>query len=88
MIFYENVYIVIIVRLRMAKKLPRTYTLSCKDIGSDDCGFSVTTHSVDEVKKAMFAHARYSHPEKLQSMTEEQKTEMLKVIDKKLSKKN
>ncbi len=68
----------------MVKKAQGTYTLSCKDIGSDDCGFSVTTHTVDEVKKAMFAHARYAHPEKLADMTEEQKKGMVEMIDKKL----
>ena len=68
----------------MVKKILSTHTLSCKDIGSDDCGFSVTTHSVDEVKKAIFAHARYAHPDKLQGMNEEQKEEMLEMIDKKL----
>lgn len=68
----------------MVKKILNTYTLSCKDIGSDDCGFSVTTHSVDEVKRAMFAHARYAHPEKLKGMTEEQKKGMVEMIDKKL----
>ncbi|MDO8508537.1 MAG: DUF1059 domain-containing protein [Nanoarchaeota archaeon] len=67
----------------MVKKAMKTYTLSCKDIGSDDCGFSVTTHSIDEVKKAIFAHARYAHPEKLASMTEEQKKAMMEMIDKK-----
>ncbi len=72
----------------MAKKMVGTYNLSCKDIGSEDCGFSVTTHSADEVKKAIFAHARYAHPEKLKGMTEEQKKEMMKVIDKKLQAQN
>ena len=71
----------------MAKKMPKAYTLSCKDIGSDDCGFSVTTHSVDEVKKATFAHARYAHPEKLASMSEEQKKGMMEMIDKKFESK-
>lgn len=84
MIISTNIYIGVLTGIFMVKKIPRTYTLSCKDIGSDDCGFSVTTHSVDEIKKAMFAHARYAHPEKLQSMTEEQKKEMLMMIDKKL----
>ncbi len=68
----------------MPKKTFDTYTLSCKDIGSDDCGFSVTTHSTDEIKKAIFAHARYAHPDKLDSMTEAQKQGMIKIIDKKL----
>lgn len=70
------------------KKLDKpTFTMSCKDIGSDDCGFSVTTHSMDEVKKAMFAHAGYAHPDKLKSMTEEQKQGMTKKMDEMLAKK-
>lgn len=63
------------------KSQKKVFTLSCKNIGSEDCGFSVTTHSTDEVKKAMFAHARYAHPEKLSNMTESQKHEMAKMID-------
>ena len=78
-----NVYIGTILLFYMAKKIPKTYNLSCKDIGSDDCGFSVTTHSVDEVKKAIFAHARYAHPDKLKNMTDEQKKGMMQMIDKK-----
>ncbi len=72
---------------KIAKIMDKTYTLSCKDIGSEDCGFSVTTHSIDEVKKAIFAHARYAHPEKLSGMTPEQKESMLEMIDKKFSSK-
>ena len=62
----------------MAKKARdmKLFKLSCKDIGSEDCGFSVTTHSAEEVKKAMFAHANYAHPEKLKGVTEEQKQAM------------
>ena len=63
------------------KSQKKVFTLSCKSIGSDDCGFSVTTHTQDEVKKAMFAHARYAHPEKLTSMTETQKADMAKMVD-------
>ena len=72
----------------MAKKSKnmKLFTLSCKDIGSEDCGFSVTTHSVEEVKKAMFAHAGYAHPEKLKSITEEQKHEMSNKINELLEK--
>lgn len=84
MIAILNIYIGVFSMIFMAKKLPKTHTMSCKDIGSDDCGFSVTTHSVDEVKKAIFAHARYAHPEKLESMSDEQKREMVEMIDKKL----
>ena len=74
----------------MAKKSLKitkpTFTMSCKDIGSDDCGFSITTHSADEVKKAMFAHAGYAHPDKLKSMTGEQKQGMAKTMDEFLGK--
>jgi len=84
MIIVQNVYITLIILIFMVKKILSIHTLSCKDIGSDDCGFSVTTHSVDEIKRAMFAHARYAHPEKLNSMTEEQKKAMVEMIDKKL----
>ena len=80
----RNVYIGLWNRLFMVKKMSGMFTISCKDIGGDDCGFSVTTHSVDEAKKAIFAHARYAHPAKLQDMSEEQKDGMLKMIDKKL----
>ena len=73
----------------MVKEISNTYTLSCKDIGSKDCGFSVTTHSTEEIKKAIFAHAKYAHPEKLDNMSEEQKEGMMKIIDKKFfTKKN
>ncbi len=67
----------------MAKKsvVNPTFTLSCKDIGAEGCGFRVTTHSIDEVKKAIFAHARYAHPEKLRNMTEVEKQMMLKKMD-------
>lgn len=71
----------------MSKSLPPLYTLSCKAIGSGDCGFSVTTHSHDEAKKAMWAHARFSHPEKLEAMSEEQKQGMAKMMNDLLSKK-
>ena len=62
----------------MAKKTKdmKLFKLSCKDIGSEDCGFSITTHTAEEVKKALFAHANYAHPEKLKGMTEEQKQGM------------
>lgn len=63
------------------KSQKKVFTLSCKNVGSKDCGFSVTTHSIDEIKKAMFAHARYAHPEKLSGMTEDQKHDMVKTID-------
>ncbi|MBI2449798.1 DUF1059 domain-containing protein [Candidatus Pacearchaeota archaeon] len=69
----------------MAKKSLKatkpTFTMSCKDIGSEDCGFSVTTHSADEVKKAIFAHAKYAHPEKLAGMSEAEKQGMMKKMD-------
>lgn len=71
----------------MAKKnIKPLFSLSCKDIGSDDCGFSVTTHSHEEVKKAMFAHANYAHPEKLKGMTDVQKQGMAKMMDDMLNK--
>lgn len=73
----------------MAKKNSSSkplYTMTCKDIGSADCGFSVTTHSADEVKKAMFAHANYAHPEKLKGMTESEKQGMVKMMDEMLNK--
>ncbi len=60
--------------------------MTCKDIGSADCGFLVTTHSIDEVKKAMFAHARYAHPDVLQKMSEEEKQGMAMKMDEMLKK--
>ncbi len=85
-VYKGQVWIIFMVK-KLAKIMGETYTLSCKDIGSEDCGFSVTTHSIDEVKKAIFAHARYAHPDKVQDMTEEQKESMLEMIDKKFSSK-
>lgn len=76
----------------MAKKSSKSssskplYTLSCKDIGSVDCGFSVTTHSTDEVKKAIWAHARYAHPDILGKMSEAEKQMMAGKIDEMLGK--
>lgn len=57
------------------------YTMTCKDLGSINCGFSVTTHSADEVKKATWAHSRYAHPEILQKMSEEEKQGMAMKMD-------
>ena len=67
----------------MAKKAKdiKLFNLTCKDLGSKDCGFSVTTHSTEEVKKALFAHANYAHPEKLKGMTAEQKQGMSNKMD-------
>jgi predicted small metal-binding protein len=67
----------------MVKKAngPKLFKVTCKDMGLKDCGFSVTTHSPDEAKKAIFAHARYAHPEKLSMMSESQKQGMMKKLD-------
>ena len=67
--------------MKKSKDSPSLYTLSCKAMGGKDCGFSVTTHSQDEAKKAIMAHARYAHPEKLESMSESEKQGMVKMID-------
>jgi len=64
-----------------------TYTMSCKALGSPDCGFSVTTHSIDEIKKATFAHANYAHPEILAKMSDEQRKMMVHKMDDLLMKK-
>ena len=66
---------------KMSKSAKQLYTLSCKAMGGKDCGFSVTTHSEDEAKKAIMAHARYAHPEKLGSMSEAEKQGMAKMVD-------
>ena len=75
----------------MAKKAKmddmKLCTISCKMLGSPNCGFSVTTHSIDEAKKATFAHARYAHPEIMAKMSETEKHAMLEKIDNILVKK-
>lgn len=74
--------------MAIKSKTPKpTYTMSCSDLGSPDCGFSVTTHSINEIKKATFAHAKYTHPEMLANMSEAEKQAMLAKIDKMLMKK-
>ena len=65
----------------------QAYTMSCKDLGSPDCSFSITTHSSEEIKKAMFAHAGYAHPEIMKKMSETEKQTMVHKMDEMLIKK-
>lgn len=57
---------------------------ACKDAGVD-CGFIATGESVEEVKKAAFAHAGVVHKDLLQAMTPEQLADLEKVVEQKIS---
>jgi predicted small metal-binding protein len=37
------------------------FTLSCKDLGFERCGFVATGGTTGQVKDALFAHARRAH---------------------------
>ena len=88
---HKNLYIVSFIFLAMAKNTAKVakgsqplkplFTMTCKDLGSVDCRFSVTTHSTDEVKKALWAHARYAHPDIMQKMSEAEKQGMAMKMD-------
>lgn len=52
-----------------------TYTLTCKSMGMD-CPFSVTSEDKEEAKKITGAHAMDKHAEKMNAMSEEEKSGM------------
>lgn len=53
---------------------------SCKDTGAD-CDFVATGETVEDIKKAAFAHAEMVHKDLLQSMTPEQLQELEKTME-------
>jgi predicted small metal-binding protein len=53
---------------------------ACKDVGMD-CSFIATGNSIEEVKRAAFAHAEVIHKEILQSMTPGQLEELAKTVE-------
>lgn len=56
---------------------------SCKDAGVD-CDFVAKGETVEDVKKAAFAHAEVVHQDLLRSMTPEQLQELAKTVEKKI----
>ena len=56
------------------------YSISCRDLGGD-CDHTVTGNSVEEVKEGLFAHAADAHPEKLKTMSEEEKKAMVQKME-------
>lgn len=56
------------------------FSYACRDLGVD-CDFVVTAESVEEVKKATFAHAGVVHQDELAGMTPEQLAELEKAVD-------
>lgn len=56
------------------------FTFACKDAGVD-CNFIAAGSSVEEVKKAAFAHAEVAHKEILQSMTLAQLDELARAVE-------
>lgn len=53
---------------------------ACKDAGVD-CNFIATGDSVEEVKRAAFAHAEVVHKEILKSMTPEQLANLANTLE-------
>ena len=53
---------------------------ACKDTGVD-CDFVATAETVEEIKEKAFAHAGVVHAEILNSMTEEQKADLVKTLE-------
>ncbi len=53
---------------------------ACKDTGVD-CDFVATRETVDEIKEKAFAHAGVVHAEILNSMTDEQKADLVKTLE-------
>ena len=57
---------------------------ACNDAGVE-CGFIATGDTVEDVKKAAFAHAGVVHKDLLQAMTPEQLADLEKVVEQKIS---
>ncbi len=58
-------------------------SFACKDTGMD-CSFVATGNTVEEVKKAAFAHAGVVHKDVVQSMSPQQLEELAKVVETKI----
>lgn len=57
-----------------------SYTFKCKDLGME-CAFAVTAESREAVKKHAEMHGMDTHPDMMNSMSEEDKTALNAKID-------
>jgi predicted small metal-binding protein len=56
------------------------FSYACRDLGAD-CDFVTTAESVEEVKKAVFAHAGVVHRDELAGLTPAQLAALEKAVE-------
>lgn len=59
-------------------------TLACSDMGME-CGYVSTKPTAQEVKDDLLAHAQDAHSEMLASMSEQDKEEMVRQMDERMT---
>jgi predicted small metal-binding protein len=59
-------------------------SLGCKDLGISTCSFEARSENSVEIKDALFAHAQKYHAEKVANMSDQQKTDMSRMMDQKI----
>ena len=59
-------------------------SLSCQDLGVK-CSFSASSENKEQVKTAILDHAQKYHKEVLAGMSDQQRSDMMAMMDKKLS---
>ncbi len=55
--------------------------LSCKDMGAAECDFVATGNTAEELKDKMMEHAKMEHSDMLDSMSDDEKSGMMKKMD-------
>jgi predicted small metal-binding protein len=58
--------------------------LSCKELWTVNCNFKIKGRTEEEIIDAIFAHAAEEHPDKLMSMSEDEKADLIALIYTKL----